>query len=157
MLLSCASREMLSVEKPNSNQTNRAKRTRGVICGLLAGGLVVVGLSSSTLAANNTDNTNAATLKAEATVSKKAAKRTALAEVMRRGLPHPRIKDAELEREKGLLIWSFDIATRGTKDITEVQVDAKTGAVVSVSTESNSVEAKERAKEKDNDDKKEKK
>ena len=134
-------------------KTNRDTRTRILFCGLLAGGLVVGGLSTRGLAANNTERPSGAALKAEATVSKKAAKRTALAEVKRRGLPHPRIREAELEREKGLLIWSFDIATQGTKDVTEVQVDAKTGAVVSVSTES----AVDESREKDNEAKHEKK
>lgn len=32
-------------------------------------------------------------------------------------------------------MWSFDIATPGTSDITEVQVDAVTGEVVSVEKE----------------------
>ncbi len=41
----------------------------------------------------------------------------------------------ELEKEHGKLVWSFDIATPGTNDITEVQVDAVTGEVVSVEKE----------------------
>src|SRR4051794_13409561 len=63
-------------------------------------------------------------------ISKAEAKKIALAKV-----PGGKIKEAELEDEKGKLIWSFDIATKGTKNITEVQVDAVTGAVVSVATE----------------------
>jgi uncharacterized membrane protein YkoI len=53
------------------------------------------------------------------------AKKTALAKV-----PKGTIKSSELERENGRLIWSFDIAKSGTRNITEVQVDAKTGKVI---------------------------
>ena len=53
-----------------------------------------------------------------------------------------------LEREKGKLIWSFDISTPGAKDITEVGVDAITGEVVSVEHESAAHEAKEKEEKK---------
>lgn len=43
------------------------------------------------------------------------------------------MKESELEKEHGKR--SFDIATPGTSDITEVQVDAVTGEVVSVEKE----------------------
>ncbi|MBU6402023.1 MAG: PepSY domain-containing protein, partial [Verrucomicrobia bacterium] len=110
-------------------------------------------------ATDNEGKAGHAQLKAQATVSKAMATKTALAEVRNRGLKRPKVKEAELEQEKGLLIWSFDIATKGTKDITEVQVDAKTGAIVSVTTESAAAEAKERKgkKEKDEDERDEKK
>ena len=68
-----------------------------------------------------------AKLMAEAKVSKADAEKTALAKV-----PTGTIKEGELEKEKGKLIWSFDIITPVTKDITEVNVDAITGDVVSV-------------------------
>ena len=77
-----------------------------------------------------------ARLMAEAKVSKTDAGKTALAKV-----PNGTIKEGELEKEKGRLIWSFDIATPDTKDITEVNVDANTGAVVSVGKESADNEA----------------
>jgi uncharacterized membrane protein YkoI len=57
------------------------------------------------------------------------------------------IKSEELEREQGRLIWSFDNATNGTKDIIVVQVGAKDGKVVSVQTESPRDQAKEVAGE----------
>ena len=76
----------------------------------------------------------------EARVSMKEARATALKEV-----PGGKVKEAELEREKGQLIYSFDI---GTKDgIKEVQVDALTGKVVKVETETKAQEAKEKAAE----------
>ena len=65
-----------------------------------------------------------------AAVSKVDAEKVALARV-----PNGTIKESELETEHGKLVWSFDIATPGTTDITEVQVDAKTGEVVSVEKE----------------------
>ncbi len=93
-----------------------------------------------------------AKLQAEAKVSKEQAEKTALAKV-----PGGTIKEGELEKEKGKLIWSFDISTPNSTDIKEVQVDAITGAVVSVTTESAVAEAKEKKKEKEEDEKDEKK
>ena len=80
-----------------------------------------------------------AELQKQATVTKEDATKTALARV-----PSGTVKEAELEKEHGKLVWSFDIATPGTKDITEVQVDAKTGAIVSQTKESAASEAKEK-------------
>ena len=72
-----------------------------------------------------------AKLMAQAKVSKADAEKHALAKV-----PNGTIKEGELEKEHGKLIWSFDITTPDTKDITEVNVDAITGDVVSVEKES---------------------
>jgi uncharacterized membrane protein YkoI len=52
-----------------------------------------------------------------------------------------RIKSGELEKENGKRVWSFDIALSKSKDIVEVQVDAKTGKVVSVEIETAKKEA----------------
>ena len=52
------------------------------------------------------------------------------------------------EKEKGKLIWSFDIAKSGTRDITEVQVDAKTGKIVSTQTEAPADQIRETKTEK---------
>jgi uncharacterized membrane protein YkoI len=80
-----------------------------------------------------------AKLLAEAKISKETAEQTALARV-----PNGTIKEGELEKEKGKLQWSFDIATPDSKDITEVNVDAITGNVISVDKESAQSEAKEK-------------
>lgn len=80
-------------------------------------------------------------------ITKAEAKRIALGKV-----PHGKVKSSELEKENGELVWSFDLATPDTKDITEVLVNAKNGEVVSVSgivtvpakTSHGSVEIKER-------------
>jgi len=84
-----------------------------------------------------------AKLMAEAKVSRADAEKTALAKA-----PNGTIKESELEKENGKLVWSFDITTPDTKDITEVNVDAITGEVVSVEKEAPENEAKE-AGEKD--------
>ena len=84
-----------------------------------------------------------AKLMAEAKVSKADAEKTALAKV-----PNGTVKEGELEKEKGKLIWSFDLTTPDTKDITEVNVDAITGDVIAVEKESAESEAKEAAGEK---------
>ena len=73
-----------------------------------------------------------------ATISAEAATATALAKV-----PNGKIQAAEIEEEKGKLIYSFDIKVTGKKGIEEVAVDAKTGAVISVEHESPAAEAKE--------------
>jgi predicted small secreted protein len=79
----------------------------------------------------------------EAKISKSQAETTAL-----RKVSNGVIKDGELEREHGKLVWSFDITTSGTKNITEVQVDAKTGKIVSVLVETPKDQAKEAAADK---------
>lgn len=84
-----------------------------------------------------------ARLMAKAKVSQADAQATALAQV-----PNGTVKEGELEKEKGKLIWSFDIATPGTTDITEVNVDAITGQFVSKDTEKAESEAAEGQKEK---------
>ncbi len=65
-----------------------------------------------------------------AKVSKTDAEKIALTRA-----PGGTIRESELENEHGKLVWSFDIATPGTSDVTEVQVDATTGQVVSVEKE----------------------
>jgi peptidase YpeB-like protein len=53
----------------------------------------------------------------------------------------------ELEREHGILVWSFDIKTAPEK-ITEVQVNANTGKIAAVEQETPEHEADEQRKEK---------
>ena len=92
-----------------------------------------------------------AKLLAQAKVSKEAASVAALAKV-----PGGTVKDGELEKEKGRLIWSFDISQPGTTDIKEVAVDATTGAVLDVVTETPADQAKEAAEDAAADAKKKK-
>ncbi len=87
-----------------------------------------------------------AKLEAKAKITRAEAEKTALSKV-----PGGTVKESGIEEEKGKLIWSFDIATPGSKDITEVQVDALTGQVLDVAKETPAEQAKEKqadAKEK---------
>ena len=82
-------------------------------------------------------------LKAQATITQEVAAKTALAKV-----PNGEIKSAELEKEHGKLIWSFDISIPNSKNIAEIQVDAKTGKIVSNEIETPEAQAKEAAADK---------
>src|SRR5258706_5649843 len=83
-----------------------------------------------------------AELLSQVKISKETAQASALAKV-----PGGTVKDGELEKEKGKLIWSFDIAIPDSKDIKEVAVDAITGEVVAVDTETPEDQAKEAAED----------
>jgi len=78
-------------------------------------------------------------LEAKAKITKTEAKKIALAKV-----PKGKVKEGELEEENGKLVWSFDIAAPGTKDITEVHVDALSGEVVSIEKETPADQKKEK-------------
>ena len=80
-----------------------------------------------------------AQLKALAKITEEQATAIALKKV-----PGSTVKEkADLEEEKGKLIWSFDLATAGSADVTEVAVDAITGAVVEVKKETPKDQQKE--------------
>lgn len=96
--------------------------------------LVLAGILSGTASAATNDRT----LLKQAKITKAAAEHIALGKV-----PHGSIKSAEIENEKGHLVWSFDIARPMTRDITEVLVDAKSGKIISIQNESPSDQAKE--------------
>lgn len=82
-------------------------------------------------------------LKAQAKITQAVAEKTALAEV-----PGGKIESSELEKEHGKLIWSFDLSVPNSVNIAEVQVDAKTGKIVSNKTETPKDQAKEAAADK---------
>ncbi len=86
-----------------------------------------VGTSSIACAAEPASRVTAATARA-----------TALAAV-----PSGSVQSAELETEHGRHIWSFDIKQANSTDVVEVQIDAKTGALVSKTLESTSDQRKE--------------
>jgi hypothetical protein len=79
---------------------------------------------------------------AKARLSETYAAKVALARV-----PSGIIKESELEREHEKLVWSFDIETPGRTDITEVQVDAATGEIVSVEKETAAQQDAEKRKD----------
>jgi Peptidase propeptide and YPEB domain len=82
-------------------------------------------------------------LRAKATVKLEAARLVA-----QRRVPLGRIVKAEIEEEKGRLVYSFDFKTKAVGGIDEVTVDACTGEVVSVHHEGAEDEKRERAEEK---------
>ena len=84
-----------------------------------------------------------AALKQRAKITCEQARKTALAKV-----GSGRIKGAEIEEENGKLIYSFDIKKQKTSGIEEVQVDAVSGAIVSVEHEGRKQEAAEKAADK---------
>ena len=70
---------------------------------LALGFAAILGTASSAFAINST-------LESQAKISKSAAEKIALSKV-----PTGTIQSAELEKERGKLIWSFDISKPGTK------------------------------------------
>jgi len=97
---------------------------------LIIAGLLAVALATVAGTGCETEKSEQAKLQAQAKISKEQAQLTALAKVS-----GGTIKEGELEQEKGRLIWSLDLTTPDSKDITEVNVDAITGEVVSVEKE----------------------
>ncbi len=81
-----------------------------------------------------------AALMKEAKITLAAATATAMKEV-----PGAKIESHELEREKGKLIYSFDMKLAGKEGIEEVNIDAMTGAMIEHAHESPADEAKEAA------------
>ena len=79
-------------------------------------------------------------LSKEAKITMEQAQKTALAKET------GKIQSKEIEREKGRLIYSFDIKT--ADGIHEVNIDAMTGEVVEDTVESAAAEAKEKAADK---------
>jgi len=106
----------------------------------LAGSIAVVALMAAT---TNGAEESQAVLQKQAKITEPQARSTALAKVV-----NGTIKSSELEKEHGKLIWSFDITTPKTQNITEVQVDAKTGKIVSTHIETPAKQAKEAQSEK---------
>ena len=80
----------------------------------------------------------------EAKITEAQARAAALAKV-----PGGSVKSNELEKENGRLIWTFDIARPSIKGVTEVHVDATTGKVISIKSETPAQEATEAKAEKD--------
>jgi len=117
-------------------------KIKHIICSAITIGVLAVGLSACVTEkeeANEGKEGKPNKLEAQAKITKAEAKKIALDRV-----PGGTIKEGDIEKEKGKLLWSFDIATPGTKDITEVQVDAMTGQVLDVSKETVADQEKER-------------
>jgi uncharacterized membrane protein YkoI len=113
-------------------------KTKHLLSSFLCAGLLAV-----TLVACESEQAEQARLSQKAKISRADAEKTALARV-----PNGTVKEGELEEEKGRLIWSFDIATPGTKNVTEININAVTGEFVSQEIETPEQQAKEK-KDKD--------
>ena len=110
-----------------------------VLCLGLAAGLFA-GCASDKDNDESEDRTDKqAQLMAEAKVSKEQAEQTAMAKV-----PNGTIKECELEKEHGKLIWSMGLSTPDTQNTTEVNVNAIDGTIVNVEMETPQSEAKEK-------------
>jgi uncharacterized membrane protein YkoI len=92
--------------------------------GAAIGLLLFAGFGASTALAGEDESSPTA---AEAKISQEQAEKIALAQV-----PGGTVKEAELEREHGKLVWSFDIATADSRHMMDVEIDAETGAVLEV-------------------------
>ena len=110
-------------------------KTKAILSATIALALLAAGLAGCA-----TEEQEQAQLAAQAKVSRADAEKAALAKV-----PGGTVKDAELENEKGKLIWSFDISTPGSPNISEVAVDAITGVAGDVEIETPADQAKEKA------------
>jgi len=73
-----------------------------------------------------------ASLLSQTKISEDSARTLALKRV-----PGSAVKELELEREHGVLIWSFDLTVAGKPGVEEVEVDALTGKIVGVEHEAN--------------------
>ena len=94
--------------------------------------VTVGGLAAQQPAARAYKRDGPAELLSQAKISEDSARAVALARV-----PDSAVKMLELEREHGLLIWSFDLTVAGKQGIEEVEVDALAGKIVGVEHEKN--------------------
>jgi hypothetical protein len=108
---------------------------------LVAGAALVGGLSAQQPQPKYKRDLPAALMK-RATVSEEQAAKTALA-----AMPNATIKAVELEDEDGRLIYSYELKVPGHSGIEEVNVNAKTGAVVNTEHESPAAERGEAKQE----------
>ena len=146
-------------QRTKQQQTKQNMKIISIICTIATAGLLAGFLAACATDREGEEKGNTAKFEAQAKITKAEAERIALAKV-----PGGTIKEGGIEKEKGKLIWSFDIATTGTQDITEVQVDAMTGEVVDIAKETPADQEKEKKedakkkakKEKEEDEKDEK-
>jgi uncharacterized membrane protein YkoI len=96
-----------------------------ILCSALA-----IGLLSGCACGRHCHENKQARIQAQAKITRADAEKIALAQA-----PTGTVKEAEIEKEHGKLIWSFDLTTPGTSDITEVNIDAITGKVIGVEKE----------------------
>ncbi|HSP35341.1 MAG TPA: PepSY domain-containing protein [Thermoanaerobaculia bacterium] len=107
-----------------------------------AAALLALLVAPATMNAKTTPESQAK-LEKEAKISMHEAREIALKNVHKGS----KIESAEIEREHGKLIYSFDIRETGRKDVTEVNVDAMTGKIVAIDHENPKKEAAEKKQE----------
>jgi len=112
--------------KMKTNITQTLKITLNLAC-VAAAAMMVAACASESEEHESEGHENHANLQAQAKVSEADARATALTKV-----PDGKIKEGELEKEHGKLIWSFDIAKPNAEGISEINVDAVTGEIVAV-------------------------
>ena len=117
--------------RPDKMENHMKMKT--FLCGALTAGLL------AGFASEQSEQTKQAELETRAKIARADAQQTALQQV-----PNGTIKESEIEKEHGRLIWSFDIAVPDSKNIKEIAVDAMNGEVVSVETETAEQEAREK-------------
>ncbi len=119
-------------------------KTSGILVAIAFAALPALA-NSQTAKASKKPETEAM-LKAEAKITESVARGIALKEV-----PSGVVKSSEIEREKGHLVYSFDITVRAQTGIEEILVDAMTGKIISHEHETpkaEKAEARKEAKEK---------
>lgn len=97
---------------------------------IIIAGVLAVAMAALGAAGCASETHEQAQLLALARISREQAAQAALAQA-----PGGKIKEGELENDSGKLTWWFDIVTPGSKNVTEISVDASTGGVISVATE----------------------
>jgi uncharacterized membrane protein YkoI len=112
----------------NTHLKRTIMKIKMIVCSALAASLLAGCISEK--CEHHNKQARQAKLMAKAKVSRDDAEKTALAKVS-----NGTVKESELEKEHGKLQWSFDVATPDSKDIMEVNVDAITGDVISVTKE----------------------
>lgn len=101
-------------------------------------GVIALLASQPVAAQNGLTIKGSSSLRKQARISGDSAAAIAHATV-----PGATIREGELEREKGRLIYSFDMKTQGKSGIDEVNIDARTGEVIGREHEDEKAEARE--------------
>ena len=109
---------------------------------MLTLGAAATASAQAAKATTKKEATSQAALRKQAKIAEADARKTALAAV-----PGGKVQSHELEREKGKLIYSYDIKVAGKSGIEEVNVDAMTGEIVAHEHEDAKTEAKEKKAE----------
>jgi uncharacterized membrane protein YkoI len=120
----------------------KSKTYATLFAAMLTLGAAASASAQAAKATTKKEATSQAALRNEAKIAEADARKTALAAV-----PGGKVQSHELEREKGKLIYSYDIKVAGKSGIEEVNVDAMTGEIVAHEHEDAKTEAKEKKAE----------